>query len=320
MATMEFSTEAFTEKKLSRLVIGSLFRGMDQFEEHCKFFDTAFELGYTGIDTARAYGSEDVVGEWMRLRGNREQVFVITKGAHPSRKRLRVTPFDIESDLHDSLADLATDYIDLYLLHRDDEAQPVSMTVDLMNRFIREGKIRAWGGSNWTAPRIAAANAYAKETGQVGFAASSPNYSLAEQIAEPWAPGCVTISGPQEAEQRAFYTQTQIPVYAYSSLARGLFSGRISRKMFQETPDEINEQCRVAYCCDANFTRLERAEELAKKYGASVPQIALAFILGSPMNVYPIVGAMNREEMQSNIDALAIKLTADERRYLDLEL
>ncbi|MDL2293010.1 aldo/keto reductase [Ruminococcaceae bacterium OttesenSCG-928-D13] len=315
---MEFSSEKFSQKKLSRLVIGSLFRFYDKVEEHCEFFDTAFELGYTTIDTARGYGSEDSIGEWMRRRGNREEVFIITKAGHPSRKRLRITPYDIEADLHDSLAELGTDYIDLFLLHRDNTDLPVSMTVDLMNRFLKEGKIKGYGGSNWTAARIAEANAYAEKQGLVGFAASSPNYSLAEQIAEPWAPGCVTVSGPTEKEQRDFYAKTQMPVYAYSSLARGLFSGRISREMFEKTPEEINDQCRVAYCCDANFTRLERAEELAKKYGASVPQIALAFILCSELNVYPIVGAMNREEMQSNIDALSIKLTEDERKYLDL--
>lgn len=318
MGTMEFSTEKFSEKKLSRLVIGSLFRFYDKVEEHCAFFDEAFDLGYTTIDTARGYGSEDSIGEWMRRRGNREEVFIITKAGHPSRKRLRITPFDIETDLHDSLAELDTSYIDMFLLHRDNTDLPVSMTVDLMNRFIKEGKIKAYGGSNWTAARIEKADAYAAQTGQVGFGASSPNFSLAEQIAEPWAPGCITISGPQEKAQRDFYAKTQMPVYAYSSLARGLFSGRMSREMFEKTPDEINEQCRVAYCCDANFTRLERTEELAKKYGASVPQIALAFILNSGLNVYPIVGAMNKAEMQDNIDALSIKLTADEIKYLDL--
>lgn len=315
---MEFSTESFTDKKLSRLVIGTLGRTIDGLEEHCRFFDEALELGYTCIDTALAYNSEQTIGEWMKSRNNREQVYLITKGAHPSRFRTRVTPFDIEADLHDSLAYLQTDYIDLYLLHRDDESKSVGLIVDLLNRFCDEGKIRAFGGSNWTASRIAEANAYAKANGLRGFAASSPNYSLAEQIAEPWAPGCITISGPQEKEQRKFYAETQMPVFAYSGLARGLFSGRMSREQFINRPEEINEPCRIGYCCDSNFTRLERAEELAQKYGATVPQIALAFTMSSGLNVYPIVGAMNRQEMQNNVDALKVKLTQDELDYLDL--
>lgn len=315
---MEFVKENFSDKKLSRLVIGTLGKTVEQVEEHCKFLDEAFELGYTTIDTAAAYGSEPTIGEWMKRRNNREDVLIITKCAHPSRERTRVTPYDIEADLEDSLVNLKTDYIDLFLLHRDDESKPVSMIVDLLNRFCKEGKIRAFGGSNWTAKRIEEANAYAASKGLKGFVATSPNYSLAEQIAEPWAPGCITISGAKEAEQRKYYAKTKMPVLAYSSLARGLFSGRMSREQFLNRPEEINEPCRIGYCCDANFTRLERAEELAKKYQVTVPQIALAFILNSDLNVYPIVGAMNRIEMQDNIDALKIKLSKEEWEYLDL--
>ena len=206
MATMQFASEPFTDKKLSRLVIGTLGKIYEEgFEQHCAFLDTAVRLGYTTIDTALAYNSEYTIGEWMKKRGNREKIFLITKGAHPSMRRTRVNTFDIEADLHDSLANLSTDYIDLYLLHRDDESKPVGEIVDLLNRFCDEGKIRAFGASNWTAARIAEANTYAEAHHMRPFVASSPNYSLAEQIAEPWAPGCVTISGPAEEAQREYY-------------------------------------------------------------------------------------------------------------------
>lgn len=315
---MKFSKEAFSDKKLSRLVIGSLGRTPEDLQTHFNFFDEALECGYNTIDTALAYNSEQTIGAWMESRGNREEIVIISKGAHPSRIRTRVTPFDIESDLHESLAGLKTDYIDLYLLHRDDESRPVKEIVDLLNRFYREGKVRAFGGSNWTADRIRQANEYAAANGLQGFASSSPNFSLAYQAEEPWAPGCISISGPDEAAQRDFYLKTQMPVLAYSSLARGLFSGRITRELYEQHPEQIDEPCRIAYCNEENFKRLDRVIELSTKYGASVAQIALAFVLNSGLNVYPIVGAANKAEMMNNIDALDLNLTESEIRYLDL--
>src|SRR5690606_23154974 len=107
-----------------------------------------FELGGNTIDTAHVYSggnSERIIGRWMQARGNREQVVVITKGAAHSQDRRRMTPFDIASDLFDSLARLQTDYIDLYLLHRDDPHVPVEPVIDALNEHLRAGRIHAIG-------------------------------------------------------------------------------------------------------------------------------------------------------------------------------
>jgi aryl-alcohol dehydrogenase-like predicted oxidoreductase len=235
----------------------------------------------------------------MADRGLREQVVIISKGCHHNADRRRVTPFDLASDLHDSLARLRTDYIDVYLLHRDDSDVPVGPVVEAFNEHLQAGRIRAFGGSNWTHQRIAEANAYAWAHGLTPFTASSPNYGLADQIADPWGPGCVSISGPTNRGARAWYGANGMPVMAYSSLARGLFSGRITAE---------------------NFERLRRALLLAEEKGASVPQIVLGFMFASPLDVFPIVGAANGDEFRENVEAFDLALTAEERAWLDLEI
>ena len=113
-----------------------------------------------------------------------------------------MTPFDISADIHDSLARFKTDYIDLYLLHRDDPDVTVGPIVERLHEHREKGQIHAYGGSNWSHERFAAANAYAEKHGLTPFAVSSPNFSLAEQAQPPWS-GCITISGPSQKAARA---------------------------------------------------------------------------------------------------------------------
>ena len=129
----------------------------------------------------------------------------------------------------------------------------------------------------------------------------------------------MTISGPENEGVRDWYVKNQMPVFAYSSLARGLFSGRVSRKVFQESPESINQFCRKGYCYECNFKRLDRCEELAAKKNATIPQVAMAFVLDSPLNVFPIIGAANRSEIESSLGAMKLKLTPQEIAYLDLK-
>lgn len=318
---MQYRAIAGVDKPVARLVLGSMIVNTQDRERSFALLDAVFALGGNTIDTAHVYAggnSERAIGEWMEARGNREQVVILTKGCHHNADRKRVTPFDLACDLHDSLARLRTDYVDLYLLHRDDPALPVGPIVEALNEHHAAGRIRAFGGSNWTHTRIAEANAYAEAHNLRPFTVSSPNYGLADQIEDPWGPGCVTLSGPGNQEARDWYTANQMPVFAYSSLARGLFSGRITRENFDQMRATLDSACLKAYCHEPNLIRLERAFALAARRGTTVPQIALAFILQSPLNVFPIVGAATGEEFAQNIAALEIALSEEERAWLDL--
>jgi aryl-alcohol dehydrogenase-like predicted oxidoreductase len=195
----------------------------------------------------------------------------------------------------------------------------VGSIVDALNEHLAAGRIHAFGGSNWTRARIAEANAYAAAHGLVGFAASSPNYGLAEQVEDPWGPGCVSLSGPVARSARRWYEESQMPVLAYSSLARGFLSGRVTRDTFDEVRGTLDGACLKAYCHEVNFRRLDRAIQLAAEKGVSVPQIATAFVLGSSMDVFPLVGAASGEEFADTVRAFEVRLTPWERAWLDLE-
>jgi len=319
---MQYGTIPGIAKPVARLILGTMIISSQELERSFALLDEVLEMGGNALDTAHVYAggnSERGIGQWMRARGNREQVVIISKGCHHNADRKRVTPFDLAADLHDSLARLQTDYVDVYLLHRDDPSLPVGPIVEAFNEHWRAGRIRAFGGSNWTHERIQAANEYAASHGLQPFTASSPNYGLAEQVIDPWGPGCVTLSGPQNAAARTWYQGSQMPVLAYSSLGRGFFSGRVTPENFEESKGSLDKACLTAYCHDVNFRRLERAMLLAQEKGATVPQIALAYILRSPLDVFPLIGAATGEEFAQNIAALDLPLSEAERAWLNLE-
>ena len=177
-------------KPVARVVQGGTMFGSDLDEaQSFALLDQVYELGCNTIDTAHVYSggnSERIIGRWMQARSLREEIVIITKGAAHSADRRRMTPFDIASDLHDSLARLQADYIDLYLLHRDDPDIPFEPAIEALNEHLHAGRLHAFGVSNWSHQRIGEANAYARTHELEPFVASSPQFSLAESLDEPW--------------------------------------------------------------------------------------------------------------------------------------
>lgn len=320
MTKMLYGQVPYLEKQISRLVHGTIMISMHKKEDSFALLDDMLALGVNTFDTAVIYGDgERVLGSWMQARGNRDQVVILTKGAHHNAWRKRVTPHDIRTDAADSLVKLMTDTIDLYILHRDDPDVPVGPIVEVLNDLRREGKIHAFGGSNWTHQRLAEANAYAKERGLIPFAASSPNYGLAEQVDNPWGPGCVTLAGPKEAEARAWYAQTNLPIFAYSSLGRGFFSGLLRSSEVHRVEALFDQPTLKGYCHPVNYRRLERVEQMAREKCLTVPQIAMAWLMNQPLNVFALVGTHTREEMEQNIEGMHCRLTQEELNWLELQ-
>jgi 1-deoxyxylulose-5-phosphate synthase len=299
-------------RDLSRLVLGSMVFHPDSDALTFELMDAWRAAGGNVVDTAHIYqggNSERALGRYMKDRGCREELVVIGKGAHHNADRRRVTPEDITCDLRDTLARLQTDYVDLYILHRDDPDVPVGPIVEALNEHRSAGRIRAFGGSNWSPKRLDEANAYAAERGLAGFTASSPHLSLAVPKEEIWA-GCLDARSP---EDRAWYAERQMPLFAWSSQARGFFSGRF-------TPDNLENETLVrVYYSEGNWERLRRAEELGRHRGFSAIQVALAWVLHQPFPVYPLVGPANLEELRSCVAALGLKLSPEEMAWLDLE-
>jgi aryl-alcohol dehydrogenase-like predicted oxidoreductase len=307
------------DKPVARVVQGTVMIRSEEAERSFALLDEVFELGGNAFDTAHQYGggdSERTFGRWVRERGVRDEVFVIGKGAHHNADRRRVTPFDITADLFDSLARFGFDHVDLYLLHRDDPSVPVGPIVEVLNEHLSEGRIGAFGGSNWTPERLREANDYAEKNGLAPFVASSPNLSLAEQAVEPW-PGCVSISGEAGREAREWYARERMPLFTWSSLAGGFFSGRFSRDNLDSFEGELDLLCVKTYCHEENFRRLDRARVLADERGLSLPQIALAYVLEVPLETFALVGSGTGEEFRMNAAACDVRLTPEEVAWLE---
>ena len=321
------------DRPISRIVFGTanpvLFGAFRSVYEDAPDFDQRLEAAFTLLDGVYAQGvncfdcadhyGEEPLGEWLEARELREKVVILTKGAHHNRWRKRVTDFDILHDVHNSLAKLKTDRLDLYLLHRDDPTQPVGPLMDALNRCYDEGKLGAFGVSNWEIPRIEAANDYAERHGMQPFTISSPNFGLAEQICDLWGGGCVTISGPQNREARRWYAEHRMPIFAYSSIARGFFSGKVKSDDPDGARNVLDAFAIKGYVCDANFERLRRCEALAREKGLTVPQIAMAWLFNQrPLDVYALVATTRPENMRANVEACEIALTDEECAWLDL--
>lgn len=317
---MKYGRIAGIDKRVSRIAQGTIALSTKEMDKSFALLDAVFAEGCNTFDTAHIYGQGDcerVFGKWMAERGNREEVVVLAKGAHHSGDRKRTTPFDISADLYDTLARMRTYYVDIYLLHRDDPSVPVGPVVEALDRHKREGRIRVFGGSNWTHDRIAQANEYAAANGLEPFRASSPQFSLAEQVKEPW-PECVSIGGEAGSPAREWYRQQEMPLFTWSTLARGFFSGRFDRTDFEQKKAEIDPACVLAFCYKKNFDRLDRAKEMAKDKGVSVARIALAYVMSQPLDIYALIGCQSGEEMRENVETLDVELTQEEMDWLDL--
>lgn len=309
------------DRPVSRLVMGA--DNQTGQPEADVMFDHWFERGGNAFDTAYLYTggrSESQLGSWIRSRGVRDQVVVITKGAHTPY----CAPRWIEPQLCESLERLQTDCAELYFLHRDDPEIPAGEFVDALNEQLRKGRIRAFGGSNWTLARVREANAYARVHGLVGFTAVSNNFSLARMLEPVWA-GCVASSEP---EYRAFLAESGLALLAWGSQARGFFTpradaaaagrqeGGLQRHAWGH-PD-LAEIARV-WLSPQNLERRRRAGALAERRGVDMICVALAWVLAQPFPVFALIGPRAPWETRSSLRALELSLSPEELAWLDLE-
>jgi aryl-alcohol dehydrogenase-like predicted oxidoreductase len=308
---MKYGYIADFEKPISRLIMGTMIYSLADMPLTCAMLDSFVSLGGNTLDTAHIYGqghSERAVGEWMRLHGNRAEIVIIGKGAHHDAHGPRVNPAAIASDLEESLRRLGTDYIDLYLLHRDDPTVPVGEIVTCLNEHYQAGRMRAFGGSNWSHQRLGEALDYAGAHGLVPFVASSSNFSLAVMNEPPW-PGAISAT----IEGKGWYKEQQFPLLAWSSQAQGFFTGRAAPENYSDA-----EMVRVWYNA-GNFERLARSSALGKQKEVSANTIALAYVLCQPFPIFALIGPRTQEETRTSTQALEVALNPGELRWLNLE-
>lgn len=310
VAEMEYRMFEPLKRPLSRLILGTGRFHLAVEQDAFDLFDHWLELGGNSLDSAHVYRggeSERVVGKWIVARGCRQQVVLISKGAHPDVDfRPRVTPAAINADLTESLQRLETDYIDIYLLHRDDPSMPVGPLIEALNEHVAAGRIRCFGASNWTLPRLEEAAEYADAKGLNGFACSSPQLSLATQNVAPWT-GCVSAS---DFASLNWYRRTRLVLLAWSSQARGFFGCGVEKNC-----DDDPEMARIYYN-EANWERHRRVSELARQRGCTNTAVALAWVLAQPFPVHALVGSRTLDQLDASAAAFDISLTPDDLAWL----
>ena len=242
-------------------------------ETSFRLLDLFVDLGGSFVDTASVYAdwrpglrsvSEKTIGEWLARSGTRGRVILATKGAHPRLDAMdapRLSRGEILHDVEASLRNLRTDVIDVYWLHRDDPSRPVAEIIDVLDELVDAGKIRCYGCSNWSAQRIAEAQAYATAKGVSGFCADQMRWSLA--VVE-WKHVDDKTTVAMDDELYDHHVRTGMAAVPYSSQAGGLF-----HKMAAGTVERMpSGQWRMYGTCE-NRARYVRMRE---RGGAPVGQ------------------------------------------------
>ena len=271
--------------------------------------DACFASGVNVFDTARGYGhSEEVLSHYLKDKP-RDSYYLVSKGCLPYPFS-RLKPRCLKKDLEKSLLTLDVDYIDCYLLHRDDKRADLVTIFSMLNEAKKEGKIRSYGVSNWTAKRIQEANEICKSRGFAPIEAVSNNFTLLPWARDPWGggDGCVSLTG-NEAEL-AYLKEHNIPLYAYSPLARGFLTGRVKSKD-PETYKNADAASRRAYLSDANLARLSRIEEIAASLSLSVADLTLAYLCHLDVEVVPVIGTLSPKRIVSNMEAAQKELPSE---------
>ena len=309
-------------KPVSTIGLGTMIFHPDTTARDHSLLDAFVAHGGTYIDCAEVYGaveehgySEMVIGEWLADDpARREQIILTSKGLipgycaplHPGGAV--IDPASIHRAIDGSLKRLQTDYLDIWMFHRDDPTQDVGPLVDALDEEVRSGRIRAWGASNWTIARLQAAIDYATAEGREPPVASSPNFSLA-RANEPFWPDTVVTD---EAD-RAWFTANGMTLVAWSALGRGFFAK--ADPADASDPDLV----RVFYS-ESNFERKRRAEAFAEARGMTMFEVALAYVINQPFPVIALNGAETPDQVAVSARAGGISLTSAERDWLDLTI
>ena len=301
------------DKPVSRLVLGT--DNQIDGPTLAAMADAFFEQGGTCFDTAHIYSggmSETALGAWIKARGIREDVVILGKGVHPPD----CAPDALAGQLDESLDRLQTDYLDIYCLHRDNLDVPIAEWVDALHAEMDRGRIRVFGGSNWTAARLDAANEYAQSKGRAGLSLVSNNFSLARMEQPVWD-GCLASSTD---DFRDWHSRTGVALFPWSAQARGFFLDWESQPLSaaRHGADPTIDEIHRVWVSPENLERRNRAKELAKRKNTSALHIALAYVLNQPFPTAALIGPRTPMQLADSVAACNIALSVDEVSWLDL--
>ena len=303
-----------TDLSIAPLVLGgNVFGWTADKKASFAVLDRFLEAGLNAVDTADVYSSwapgnsggesETIIGEWMKARGNRGRVIVITKVGSPmGQGKEGLSPRYIEEAVEASLKRLQTDVIDLYLAHWPDRATPITGTLGAFQRLIEKGKIRWSGGSNLNVALLEAEIAAAKARGGARYEVLQPEYNLADR--KEFDSGLADLCIREE-----------IGVITYFSLAKGFLSGKYRGEAdLAKSPRGRDVK---AYLNPRGFRILEALDHVAAVHKAKLAEVALAWAMARPGVTAPIASATSVKQVESLVRATALSLTAADIGTLD---
>ena len=282
--------------------------------------DTSFAVldafvagGGTMIDTADVYSawvpthkggeSETVIGEWLKASGKRDQVLIATKvGMLPGEGGEKLAPARIAAACEASLKRLGTDRIDLYFAHQDDDAVPQEAALEAFAKLVQAGKVRVLGASNFHAARLKSANEAARAAGLPRYDVLQPEYNLASR-------------DKFEGELQDYCTTENVGVVPYYGLASGFLTGKY------RSSDDFGKSVRggrmQAYLDGKGPAVLAAMDAVAAETGATLAQIALAWLIAQDGVTAPIASATSAQQLEELMPAITLTLTPQQLERLD---
>lgn len=271
-----------------------------------KIIKSALELGINFYDTALAYQngtSEEFTGKALRELAKRDEYIVATKFLPRSLKEIESKVSGqkhIENSINSSLKNLGLDYVDLYIYHMWDYNTPLEEIMLGLDNVIKSGKARAIGISNCFAWQLAKANYFARANNLTEFVSMQGHYNL--------------IAREEEREMIPFCKEENIALTPYSALA----GGRLA-KYRGETSKRLEEDSYAKFKYDKTVELdqliIDRVVELSKKYGISMTEISLAWLLTKVTS--PIVGATKVSQVEGMAKAVDLTLSDEDISYLE---
>lgn len=266
-------------------------------------------LGGNFIDTANVYANgyaEQIIGEYLARSGQRERAVIATKfcgnlyyrdpnGGGAGRKSMMHA-------VHESLRRLKTDYIDLYWVHFWDRNTPIEETLRALDDLVRAGKIRYIGLSNTPAWKVAQAQTMAQLRGWSPLVAVQVEYSLIERS--------------HEADLLPMAEELGLAITAWSPVKSGLLTGKYTRATAANTQPERADFLQGAFN-ERNFGIVDVVVDIAKELNTTAARVSLAWLLARPGTVIPIVGARNSDQLDQNLNAAGVTLSAAQLQRLD---
>ena len=266
--------------------------------------DSFAEAGCNAVDTADVYSSwapgnkggesETIIGKWMKARGNRNQMVVITKvGSDMGGGRKGLGAAYIEKAVDASLQRLGIETIDLYLSHWPDAATPYAETLGAYEKLLQKGKVRAVGASNLDANQLREALTTARERKLPRYAVLQPEYNLYDR------------SGFEGALQDLCIKE-EIGVITYFGLAKGFLTGKYREK--SDLAQSQRGEDVADYMNPRGMQILEALDQVAKRHNARSAEVALAWVMAQPGVTAPIASATSVEQVRSLVRAASLNL------------